>query len=194
MPSLASSSSSIITSLPLPLRSLGSYLIGQASVIDEARACVGAGLVLDDDHHLLALVLIWPAETSACHLKRSSAFAPTVMPHLSVTLPYLVRPAELADVRRIGALAIVDRVDGRLGDRDLAEAGLRDAVDLQAEAEIAERILRAMGRLLLALRFSGVLEDAEDDELGRPDRRDADLADQPAVEDVVLRSSSCGRR
>src|SRR5689334_12510113 len=40
---------------------------------------------------------------------------------------------------------------------------------------------------LLALRLSGVLEDAEDHELGRPHRRDADLADQAPVEDVVLR-------
>ena len=38
--------------------------------------------------------------------------------------------------------------------------------------------------------YDGLLQrlllDAEDDELGRFDRRDADLADQPAVVDVVL--------
>src|SRR5437763_11046595 len=37
------------------------------------------------------------------------------------------------------------------------------------------------------LGFSGVLEDAEDDELGGPDGSDADLTDESAVEDVILR-------
>src|SRR5258708_25734446 len=40
---------------------------------------------------------------------------------------------------------------------------------------------------LLTLRFGGVLEDAEDHEFRRPDRRDADLADEASVQDVVLR-------
>ena len=43
-------------------------------------------------------------------------------------------------MRRVGAFAIVDGFDRRLGDRDLAEAGLGDVVDLQLEAEIADRI------------------------------------------------------
>src|SRR5689334_449299 len=41
-----------------------------------------------------------------------------------------------------------------------------------------------------ALRLAGFLEDPEDDELGRAHRRDADLADEAAVQDVVL----CHRR
>src|SRR5687768_13500446 len=39
----------------------------------------------------------------------------------------------------------------------------------------------------LSLRFRCVLEHAEDDEFRRPHRRDSNLANQPAVEDVVLR-------
>src|SRR5258706_12492183 len=41
--------------------------------------------------------------------------------------------------------------------------------------------------MLLALGLSGVLEDSEDYELGRTHRRDADLAYEAAIKDVVLR-------
>jgi hypothetical protein len=39
----------------------------------------------------------------------------------------------------------------------------------------------------LALGLTGVVDDSEDDEFRGPDWRDADLADQTSVEDVVLR-------
>jgi hypothetical protein len=49
----------------------------------------------------------------------------------------LIWPAQFADVRRIGAFAVVHRVDGGFGDHHLAEARLRDAVDLQPVAEVS---------------------------------------------------------
>src|SRR5690242_15026275 len=69
---------------------------------------------------------------------------------------------------------------------NLAEASLRNVVDLQAVAKIADWIYACHGASL-SLRFGSVLEDAEHDELSGPDRCDADLADQPAVENIVLR-------
>ena len=140
MPSLASSSSSIITSLPLALRSLGSYLIGQASVITKRAASARRAFVLDDDDHLLALVLDLAGRDVGMPLEQVERIRADGHAPLQRDVAVLGQAGQLADVRRIGALAIVDRVDRRLGDRDLAEAGLRDAVDLQAVAEIAKRI------------------------------------------------------
>jgi hypothetical protein len=49
----------------------------------------------------------------------------------------LGQAGELAHVRRIRSFAVVDRLDGGLGDRHFAEAGLGDVVDFQPKAEIA---------------------------------------------------------
>ena len=59
-------------------------------------------------------------------------------------------------------------------------------VKLKPIQEIAQRIA-ALRPLWLALRFSGVPEEPENDELGRTYWRNTDLADQATVVDVILR-------
>src|SRR5262245_22445133 len=72
-------------------------------------------------------------------------------------------------------------------DRESIRRPMQQNLDLQPEPEIAQRNGTFHDLLQLAPRFGGVLEDPEDDELARTHRRDVDLADQPAVEDIVLR-------
>src|SRR5947207_2996879 len=86
---------------------------------------------------------------------------------------------------RTVAVTIFDDVDHRFCDVNLAEARLRNVVDLQAVAKIADWI-NACHNVSLSLCLGGVLEDAEHDEFSGSNRRDTDLADQPSVEDVVL--------
>src|ERR1051325_7423658 len=91
-------------------------------------------------------------------------------------------------MRWIGAFTIFDDVGRRFCDVNFAEARLRNTVDLQAVAKIANWIVACQG-VSLWLRLGGVLEDAKHDELSGPHRCDANLANQSAVEDVVLRHS-----
>src|SRR5215471_1285473 len=88
-------------------------------------------------------------------------------------------------MRRIGAFAIFHHVDSRFCDVNFVKARLRNVVDLQAVAKVADWI-NACHNVSLSLCLGGVLEDAEHDELSRSNRSDTDLADQPSVEDVVL--------
>ena len=60
-------------------------------------------------------------------------------------------------------------------------------VDQEVELHIRSVAEEGHGRLLLRLCSRGHLADAEDDELGRVQRRHADQADQPAVVEIVLR-------
>jgi hypothetical protein len=136
MPSLASSSSSIKTSLPLALRSLGSYLIGHASVMTKRAASPPASswttittflpLVLDLSRRDVRVPFV------EVERRASNGQAP-----LQRDISVLREPTQFSYVGRIGALAVIDRVDRRFSDHHFAESGLGDAVDLQPVAEIA---------------------------------------------------------
>ena len=95
MPSLASSSSSIITSLPLPLRSLGSYLIGQASEMTK-RALFGlAGFVEHADRDVRRRLADQARRDVVVPFEQLERIGAVVIPAFSVMLPYLVRPESL---------------------------------------------------------------------------------------------------
>src|SRR5437763_726130 len=114
----------------------------------------------------------------------------SVTPRFSVMLPYLVRPGSLRTW--LGSLpsrySIASVVVSPIA-TSLKAASATPSISTR-NLKFLKGSSRAMMRLLCsasALGLGGVLEDAEDDELGRPHRGDADLADQPAVEDVVGR-------
>ena len=52
---------------------------------------------------------------------------------------------------------------------------------------LSREVAIASSSLSISFGVGGPLADAEDHELGRLDRRDADQADQPAVVEIVLR-------
>src|SRR5581483_2709679 len=60
---------------------------------------------------------------------------------LESDVPELRQTRELAEVRGIGALPILDHVRRRRRDLDLAEAGDGDAVDLHSKLKVPQRIL-----------------------------------------------------
>src|SRR5215203_6358383 len=62
-------------------------------------------------------------------------------PPLQGDVSELGQPRQLADMRRIDALAVIDRFVRRLADRRFAEEGLGDLIDLDPEAEVSQGIV-----------------------------------------------------
>jgi hypothetical protein len=104
---------------------------------DEARL-VGAGLVQDDDGDPLAIVGDLAGDDAPVPVEQLERVGDAV-PERDVAV--FGEAGELADMVRVIALAVVDRLGRRFADRNLAEPRLRNAVDLEPKAEISPRIL-----------------------------------------------------
>src|SRR5262245_22233446 len=190
MPSLHSSRVSMATSLPLPFRSVGSYLHGPALVSSHAAlSCPASSCRRITTLRRAASSGVAPSTTSWC---QSASSVESVTPHLSVTLAYLVSPLSLRTV----VTSSPSRYSMGSLDRSPMATSAKPACWIWLISNRNRKFRSGSCRAAMASpfsgrgsrgRFLGLLEHAEDDELGRTHGRHTDLDDQPPVQDVVLR-------